>query len=89
MVNASRSTHLTIRNVPHKVAAAVRAESRRRHQSLNQTVIELLAAATGVGPEPPGTNGLEKLAGSWGEDEFEQFEAAVADMNRVDPELWK
>jgi plasmid stability protein len=88
-MNASRSTHLTVRNVPNKVAAAVRAESRRRHQSLNQTVIDLLAAATGVGPEPLASNGLEKLAGRWDDEEFEQFETALADTSRVDPELWK
>jgi hypothetical protein len=88
-VTASRSSHLTIRNVPPRVAAALKAESRRRGQSLNQTTIDLLSVATGVGRHAPPTNGLEKLAGTWSQAELEQFEAALADVSRVDGEMWE
>jgi hypothetical protein len=88
-MTASRSSHLTIRNVPPRVAAALKAESTRRGQSLNQTTINLLSAATGVGQHAPMTNGLEKLAGTWTQAQFDEFEAAVADMSRVDPEMWR
>ena len=88
-VNAPKAAHLTVRNLPARVAEAVRAESRRRGLSLNQTVIELLAAATGVGHDPAATNGLEQLAGTWSEDEFDQFEAALNDMSHIDDELWR
>jgi plasmid stability protein len=89
LVTAPRASHLTIRNVPPRVAAALKAESRRKGQSLNQTTIDLLSAATGVGQQAPMTNGLEKLAGTWSRAQFDQFEAAVADMSRVDPEMWR
>ena len=75
--------------MPPKLVAAVRAESRRRNKSLNQTVIELLAAATGTGGTQAAPNGLQKLAGTWSQEEFEEFEAALADTSRIDPELWR
>ena len=88
-MTASRRSHLTVRNVPPRIAAALRAESRRRGQSLNQTVVELLAAATGVGQDPPLMNGLQDLAGTWSQEEFASIEAALADADRVDPEMWQ
>jgi len=91
-VTASRSAHLTIRNVPPRIAAALRAESKRRGKSLNKTVVELLGAATGVGhgeQVQPVTNGLEKLAGTWTEEDFATFESALTDASRVDPEMWR
>jgi hypothetical protein len=88
-MTASRTSYLTIRNVPPRVASALRAESRRRRQSVNQTVIDLLGAATGVGQAEPATNGLEKLAGSWSEEEFDAFESTQTGMSQIDPEMWK
>ncbi len=88
-MTASRSVHLTVRNVPQKVAAAVRVESRRRGKSLNQTVIDLLAAATGAVEHKAIPNGLQKLAGTWSQEEFEEFESALAGTRQIDPELWQ
>lgn len=88
-MTAPRSSHLTIRNVPPRIAAALSAESRRRRQSLNQTVIDLLGIATGVTEVESVTNGLQELAGTWNEEEFEEFESALADGSRLDPEMWR
>ena len=88
-MTASRSSHLTIRNVPSRVASALRAESKRRGQSLNQTTIDLLSAATGVGRSEPPMNGLEKLAGTWPQEEFDAFESAMAELDEIDPEMWR
>lgn len=79
--------NLTIRNVPDAVAEALDEEKRRRGESLNQTVLELLSQGLGVGTTR--SNGLGRLAGSWTEEEFEEFEAAVAGFERVDDELWR
>lgn len=79
--------NLTIRNVPDAVAAALEEEKRRRGESLNQTVLELLSQGLGVGTTR--TNGLGRLAGSWTEEEFQEFEEAVAGFERVDDELWR
>jgi hypothetical protein len=88
-MTAPRSSHLTVRNVPLQLARALRAESRRRKKSLNQTVIDLLGQATGVGEQGATPNGLQKLAGTWSGQEFEEFEAALASARNIDPELWQ
>jgi plasmid stability protein len=78
---------LTIRNLPQDLAEALEQEKRRRGQSLNQTVIELLGQGLGVGLTR--SNGLAGLAGKWSEEDFREFEQAVAGFEEVDPELWQ
>lgn len=78
---------MTIRNLPAPVADALEREKRRRGRSLNQTVIDLLGQSLGV--EGSRSNGLGRLAGSWGEDDFSEFERAVAPFEQIDEELWK
>lgn len=78
---------LTVRNVPREVAEALEREKRRRGESLNQTVIELLTQGLGVGTTR--SNGLARLAGRWSEEEFKEFERAVAPFEEIDEELWR
>lgn len=77
---------LTIRNLPPALADALDREKRRRGQSLNQTVIDLLGQ--GLGATGVRSNGLGRLAGGWSEEEFREFEAATAQFEAVDEELW-
>lgn len=77
---------LTIRNLPPALADALDREKRRRGQSLNQTVIDLLGQ--GLGATGVRSNGLGRLASGWSEEEFREFEAATAQFEAVDEELW-
>jgi len=77
---------LTIRNLPPALSEALEHEKRRRGQSLNQTVIDLLGQ--GLGATGVRSNGLGGMAGGWTEDEFREFEAAIAQFESVDEELW-
>lgn len=81
--------YLTVRDVPSDVAKALRTETRRRRKSLNQTVIDLLRQALGLNWDSPGTNGLEKLAGTWSQEELDRFERAAAVFERIDEEQWR
>ena len=81
--------YLTIRGLPADVAKALQEEKRRRGKSINQTVIDLLRQALNLGWESKSGNGLEKLAGTWNEDEFDHFERATAVFERTDEEHWK
>ena len=81
--------HLTIRNVPPDLAEALEQEKHRRGQSLNQTVLQLLAQGLGLGPTGRRSNGLARLAGTWTAAEYDQFEAAVAVTEQIDEELWR
>jgi plasmid stability protein len=83
-VNAS---HLTVRNLPDELSAALDREKRRRGTSLNQTVIDLLRQSLGV----PGTrsNGVARLAGTWTDDEHREFISAMSTFEEIDADLWK
>jgi hypothetical protein len=81
--------HLTIRNIPSEVAEALGKEKDRSHESLNQTVIDLLRRALGVRGRGEERNGLAALAGTWTQEEYEEFEAGVASMEQLDEEQWR
>jgi len=80
---------LTIRRVSSRLAQALEREKRRRGASLNAVVLDVLSEGLGVGPGGKRRNGLARLAGSWPEAEFQQFQAAVEAAERVDDELWR
>jgi hypothetical protein len=80
---------LTIRGVSKRLSDALEREKRRRGRSLNQTVLDVLSDRLGVGESGPRRNGLARLGGTWSQEEFEQFEAAVASTEQVDEELWR
>jgi hypothetical protein len=79
--------HLTVRNVPPGLSAALEREKKRRGTSLNQTVIDLLQTSLGVGNVR--SNGLAKLAGTWSEKDHRDFLKGVAQFEQIDPEMWK
>jgi hypothetical protein len=81
--------HLTIRQVPPELAKALEEEKRRRGSSLNRTVLDLLSQALGIGASGRRTNGLGELAGSWTQEEFEEFEQAIEFTEQIDEELWR
>ncbi len=78
--------NLTIRNVPDELHEALQQERRRRGESLNRTVIDLLRQRLALGVTR--SNGLARLAGEWSEEEFRRFEAATAPFERLDEDLW-
>lgn len=80
---------ITVRSVPSGLARALEREKKRRGQSLNQTVLELLALALGISQDETRSNGLGKLAGDWSNRELAEFEAATAVFGQVDEELWR
>lgn len=79
--------NLTIRGIPDEIAAALEKEKRRRGESLNQTVIDLLSQGLGVGAAR--SNGLARLAGTWSDKEYRAFKDATAPLEHVDEELWR
>ncbi len=80
---------MTIRNVSPDLAAALQEEKSRRGLSLNRTVLALMQEALGVSEEAERSNGLRRLAGTWTEDEFHEFEEAVRPFREIDEELWR
>lgn len=80
---------LTVRNVPKKLADALAHERRRRGQSLNKTVLDVLGEGLGLTGVEGRRNGLGALAGTWSSADLVQFETAIAASEQIDDELWK
>jgi len=77
----------TLRNVPERVDARLRETAAQYGVSLNAAAVEALARALGIEGQPVVHHDLDDLAGSWVVDPA--FDRAVAEMDRVDPELWR
>jgi hypothetical protein len=82
---------ITVRNLPAAVAKAVREKARKEKLSLNKAIVRLLEEATGVArrKERVVHHDLDHLAGTWSEEEYQQFMAAVREHRQIDPEMWK
>ena len=80
---------LTIRGVSKRLADELEREKRRRGQSLNQTVLDVLSDRLGIGDAGPRRNGLARLSGAWSSDDHQRFEQALAAAERIDDDLWR
>ena len=81
------ASHLTVRNLPDQLAAALEQEKLRRGTSLNQTVIDLLEQSLGV--KGVRSNGLLRFAGTWTEAEHQEFLSGIQEFEVIDQDLWK
>jgi len=77
----------TVRDIPPNLDHALRAKAREESKSLNQVVLEALKRALGLSGGLPRQRDLGDVAGSWREDP--DFDEALDDQRRVDPELWR
>ncbi len=77
----------TIRSVPASVDRALRGRAREEGKSLNQTALEALTRAAGIGPKDHVYTDLDDLIGTWEEDP--KFDRAIADQDLIDPRLWQ
>lgn len=77
----------TLRHVPDKIDERLRETAAAYGVSLNTAAIEALARALGIEGEPGVHHDLDDLAGTWVADE--EFDRVLAEMERVDPDLWR
>ena len=78
--------YLTVRNLPKTLAAALQEEKRRRGQSLNQTVVELLEQS--LGTKGPRSNGIRRLAGTGDDCQPTGIVGPARPVDAVEPALW-
>lgn len=76
---------LTIRGVPDEVARRLERLSRARGQSVNTTVVHLLAAAVGADER---RRRLQRYA-TWTAEDLDEFQKALAEQRVVDEALWR
>lgn len=77
----------TIRGVPPAVDQSLRERARRSGKSLNEAAVDALAESAGLTGAPRKRRDLSDIAGAWRSDKA--VEAALAEQDRVDEDLWK
>ena len=77
----------TIRRIPRAVDDAIRERARVTGKSLNEAAIDALAEGAGTKGIPRKRRDLGDIAGTWKPDKT--FDAALAEQDRIDNDLWK
>lgn len=77
----------TIRNIPERMDMLLRENAVKDRVSLNEETLSVLSKGLGLANEATVCHDLDDLAGTWVEDP--EFDRAIQDMSKVDPELWK
>jgi plasmid stability protein len=77
----------TIRGISERLDARIRERAAKEGKSLNEALIEVLKTGLGIGDHQVRYTDLDDLAGTWVNDP--EFDRAIEEMDRVDPELWK
>lgn len=77
---------ISLRNLPPDIERAIVNRSEREGISLNKAVTQLLEQA--IRPAKRNTD-FDEFAGLWTAAEAAEFDAALDQMRRVDPEDWK
>lgn len=80
---------ITLRNLPPRVAQAIRKKAATEKTSLNKAVIGLLEESTGLRAKPEKKRDLSWLAGSWSKEEADAFDRILAAHRQIDPEVWR
>lgn len=83
----NRCMQYTLRHVPTELDAAIRRRAREEGKSLNEVAIQAMARGMGYVEQPKRLRDLSDIVGRWHEDP--EFDAAIADQDRIDEELWK
>jgi hypothetical protein len=82
-----KRVQMTIRRIPEKVHRRLREAARSESKSMNQVALDALERGLGLADEKIELHDLDDLVGTWVDDP--DFDRTVAEMDRVDAELWK
>ena len=84
---------LTIRGIGIELHNALRSEARGRGLSMNRHVLSILRRAVGqadkLGQSEVEYHDLDHLAGTWTQQESEDFAKQLAAQRPIDEELWR
>ena len=77
---------ISLRNLPEEVEKAILETSRREGISLNKATLRLLEASL---HKPKINHDFDEFFGTWSKEEADEFDAALAEMRKVDPIDWE
>lgn len=81
------SMQYTIRGISDRLDKKIRELASSEGKSLNETILEILESGAGLSQNQVRYTDLDHLVGSWIHDP--EFDKAIEEMDRIDPELWK
>ena len=79
---------ISLRNLPPEVEKAILETSHREGISLNKATLRLLQASLGK-PKEARNSDFDEFFGTWSKAEADEFDAALAEMRKVDPADWE
>jgi hypothetical protein len=77
---------ISLRNLPPEVEKAILETSRSEGISLNKATLRLLQASL---HKPARNSDFDEFFGTWSKAEADEFDAALAEMRKVDPIDWE
>jgi hypothetical protein len=79
---------ITVHNMDPDLDRAIRQLAAKKNQSLNKTIKLLLQDSLNLLPKKKKED-FSEFCGVWSKEEYEEFEKAVEDLERIDEDLWK
>lgn len=80
---------LTIRGCDETLSKTLLQESKKRGLSMNKFVLNILEETLLTGKKKRYNDDLEHLAGTWTDEEAEEFALHVKDFEKIDLDEWK
>lgn len=83
-------TTMTLRGIDEKTADALKERARQEGTSVNAITLRLLRESLGIDKRKRQRtyNDLDHLAGTWSQEEANEFERNTAMFEKVDEEIW-
>jgi plasmid stability protein len=84
--------NISVRGIDDETASRLKAEAARQATSVNALVVRLLRRGVGLRPEGPRIpvhHDLDRLAGTWSEEDYREFMDTQRDFSAIDDELWR
>jgi len=82
---------IALSRLPPELAAQIRAEAERSGASWEDTVVRLLrnALAAPAGADTARRRDLSDLAGTWTQEDADEFDRNLAEQRRIQPQDWQ
>ena len=80
---------MTVRNIPDEVARLIKGLAETSNASMNATVVRVLESGVLPRRKSRAKSDFSKYCGGWSQKEFDRFESAISDCERINPEEWR
>jgi len=84
-------TQITLRGMDPEIERKVRRLARKRGQSLNRIILDMIYNHTGLKKEDkrPLADSLRTLAGGWNKEDASEFLESIKSCEQLDEEMWR